>query len=101
MRLSICLRDRVADGAVLDADVAEVVDLTGVLDTRQLGALARHDHGEVLPACAAALDRGSGVVVVHRLLRDEDVVGAARDPAHQGDPARVAAHRLDDDDPAV
>ena len=31
-----------------------------------------------------------------RLLGDQDHVGAARDPAHDGDPARVAAHHLDD-----
>ena len=54
-----------------------------------------------LPARPAPLDRRGDVVVDDRLLGDEDVVGAARDPAHQRDPARVAAHRLDDDDPAV
>ena len=32
----------------------------------------------------------------HRDLRHEDDVGAAREAAHGGDPAGVAAHRLDD-----
>jgi hypothetical protein len=35
------------------------------------------------------------------LLGDEDDVGAARDPAHDGDPAGVAAHHLDDHDAVV
>ena len=32
---------------------------------------------------------------------DEDIVGAHGDAGEAGDPARVAAHRLDDHDPAV
>ena len=95
------LRNRFADGAVLDAHVAELVDLAFVGDAGQLGALARDDHREVLAASLAPLDGSGDRVVVDRLLGDEDVVGAARDPREQRDPAGVAPHRLDDDDPAV
>ena len=91
----------VADGAVLDPDVAELVDLALVGDAGQLGALAGDDHREVLAARLAALDRGGDVVVDDRLLGDEDVVGAAGDAGEERDPAGVAAHRLDDDDPVV
>ena len=73
------LGDGVADGAVLDTDVAEVVDLALVGDARQLRSLARDDHRELLAARLAPLDRGGDGVVVDRLLRDEDVVGAAGD----------------------
>jgi len=87
--------DRFADGAVLDAHVAELVDLAFVGDARQLGALARDDHREVLAAALAPLDCSGDRVVVDRLLGDEDVVGAAGDPRHHRDPAGVAAHHLD------
>src|SRR5262249_57733994 len=41
-------RDGLADRAVLDARVAEVVDLAGVREAGQLRALARDDDREVL-----------------------------------------------------
>src|SRR5262249_42934751 len=93
------LRDRLSDGPVLDTDMAEVVDLALVGDARELTALARDDHREVLATRAAALDRGRDVVEVDFLLRDEDVVGSARDAGEEGDPAGVPPHRLDDEDP--
>src|SRR5262249_10345690 len=93
--------DRVADVAVLDADVADVVDLALVRVARPVGALTRDADGAVLPTGAAAVDGGGDRVVVDRLLGDQDVVGAAGDAAHQRDPAGMAAHRLYDDDPVV
>ena len=49
----------------------------------------------------ALADRLGDLVEVDRLLGDEDDVGAARDAAHHGDPAGVAAHHLDDHDAVV
>src|SRR5439155_23986203 len=95
------LRDRLADRAVLDAHVTEVVDLAFVGYARELGAFARDDHGEVLAARAPALDGRGDVVELHFLLGDEDVVGAARDAREERDPTRMPAHRLDDEGAAV
>ena len=39
---------------------------------------------------------GAGLLDGERVLGDEDDVRAARDAAHHGDPARVAAHHLHD-----
>ena len=48
-----------------------------------------------MPSCVAALDLGAGLLDRQRMLGDEDHVGAAGDPAHDGDPARVTPHHLD------
>ena len=46
-------------------------------------------------------DRLGDLLEVDRLLGDEDHVGAARDAAHDGDPACVSSHHLDDHDAVV
>src|SRR5262249_24748024 len=51
--------DGLADGAVLDAHVAELVDLARVLDPGELAAFARDDYREVLAARTAAPDDGA------------------------------------------
>ena len=48
-----------------------------------------------LPRCAA-LELGARLLDGDRLLGDQDHVRAAGDAAHDGDPARVAPHHLDD-----
>ena len=48
-----------------------------------------------------AADVVTGLVDRDRLLRDEDHVGPARDSTHDGDPARMAPHHLDDHDAVV
>ena len=55
----------------------------------------------VRPRGVAARDALADLVDVERALGDEDDIGAARDPRVRGDPARVAAHDLDDDHAVV
>src|SRR5581483_6039653 len=88
--------EHVADAALRERDVPELVELALVLDTRQLAALADDHDREVLSARVTLADRLRHLVEVDRLLRDEDHVGAAGDPAHDRDPACVTAHHLDD-----
>jgi hypothetical protein len=49
----------------------------------------------------AAAQQGTDLVDVERALGDEDHVGPARESRVEGDPARVAAHHLDDQDAVV
>ena len=52
-------------------------------------------------ALEALLDERADGLDVERLLGDEDDVGAAGEAGVQGDPARVAAHHLDDEHAVV
>ena len=63
---------------------------------RELVALADDDDREVLAALVPVLDLAARLLDRDRLLGDQDHVGAAGDPAHDRDPARVPAHHLDD-----
>ena len=76
--------------------MTELVLLARISKTLQLVALRDDDDREVLPALVAAADVVAGLVDRDRLLGDQDHVGAASDPAHDGDPARVTAHHLHD-----
>ena len=64
-------------------------------------ALGDHDDREVAPARVAPLDQPAHLLDVERPLGDQDHVGAAGQPGVQRDPARVAAHHLDDHHPVV
>ena len=55
-----------------------------------------HHHDRRVPGLEALLDVAADLLDVERLLGDQDHVRAARDPGVQRDPARVAAHHLDD-----
>src|SRR5205823_2751888 len=93
------LREPVADAAGREPDVAELVDLvlgTGAAFLVQLVALADDHDGEVLAAVVPPAEVVAALVDRDRLLGDQDHVGAARDPAVDSDPTRVAAHHLDD-----
>src|SRR5436190_167769 len=68
---------------------------------RELVPLADDDDREVLAAVVPAAELAAGRLDRHPLLRDQDHVRAARDSAHHGDPADVAAHHLDDHHPVV
>ena len=59
-------------------------------------ALGDDDDREVAPARVAAADQAAHLVDVERPLGDQDHVGAAGEPGVERDPARVAAHHLDD-----
>ena len=93
------------DRDAAEARVAERVGLAA--GRRDAAAVARHralgddDDRERRPARVAALDALADLVDVERALGDEDDVGAAGDAAVGRDPARVAAHDLDDDDAVV
>jgi hypothetical protein len=94
--------EAVADAA--EPDVPEVVELGG--DQRHVaavprdGALGDHDDRRVL-RLEALLDVLADRVDVERLLRDEHCAGPSGNAGVQGDPARVAAHHLDDEHPVV
>src|SRR5579862_9726115 len=88
--------EQLADAALGQRRVTELVPLARVLEAGQLAAFADDDDREVLAARVAAADAVRDLVEVDGLLRDEDHVGAAGDAAHDGDPAGVAAHHLDD-----
>ena len=83
--------------------MAELVDLGRLVAGLpvELVPLADDDDREVLAARVAVADLVAALVDRDRLLRDEDHVGAPGDAAHDGDPARVAAHHLHDHDPVV
>ena len=86
------------------AHVAEFVQLLGGgrFLGAELGAFGDDDDGEVLVLCAVpVLDVLANLVNVDRPLGDEDHVRAARHPGVHGDPARVPAHHLADDDALV
>src|SRR6266702_8989662 len=76
--------------------MAELVLLATVHEALELVALRDDDDREVLAALMSAADVVAGLVDRDRLLGDQDHVGAASDPAHYGDPARVTAHHLHD-----
>ena len=95
------LAEPLADAALREQPVPELVDLALVLGARQLAALADDDDREVLAARVPPLDLVAHLVEVDRPLRDQDHVGAAGDAAVHGDPAGVAAHHLDDHDAVV
>jgi hypothetical protein len=61
----------------------------------RLGSLGDHDDRRVL-VLEAPFDVFADAVEVERMLRDQDHVGAARETRVECDPARVAAHHLDD-----
>src|SRR5207248_8981814 len=85
-----------ADAALREPDVAELIQVARLVEPLELVALAHDDDREGLATLVALADLLAGVVDRDRLLGDHDHVGAAGDPAHDGDPARVAAHHLDD-----
>src|SRR5262249_17699987 len=85
-----------ADTALRQDHVSELILLARVLEARQLAALADDDDGEVLAARVPLPDPLRDLLEVDRDLGHEDHVGAAGDAAHHRDPARVAAHHLDD-----
>src|SRR5205085_11268786 len=93
--------ERVADAALGEPYMAELVLLALVGEPLELVALRDDDDREVLAALVAAADVVAGLVDRDRLLGNHDHVGAAGDPAHDHDPARVAAHHLDDHDAVV
>ena len=62
---------------------------------RQLVPLGDDDDREVLAAGVPSRDLAARVLDGDRMLGNEDDVGAAGDPAHDGDPAGVPAHDLD------
>src|SRR5207237_6319105 len=93
--------EALADAALREQLVAELVDLALVLGARQLAAFADDDDREVLATAVAAVDLVADDVVVDGDLGDEDHVRAAGDPTVHGDPAGVAAHYLDDHDAVV
>ncbi len=72
-----------------------------IVPSRGHGALGHDDDREVAPARVAAPDQAADLVDVERPLGDQDHVGAAGDPGVQRDPARVAAHHLDDEHAVV
>ena len=86
-----------------EPDVAEGVELV-VLRARhaaqRLGALGDDDDRREV-AGEAAPDQVADLADVELALRDEDDVGAAGETGVEGDPAGVAAHHLDDQDPVV
>ena len=59
------------------------------------------DHDRRVPGLEPVLDVGADLLDVERALRDEDHVGAAGEARVQRDPARVAAHHLDDQRPVM
>ena len=65
------------------------------------GALCDGDYGEVPAVLAAVLDGGGDLFNVVGYFRDEDDVRAGGDAGVESQPARVAAHELDDEDAAV
>src|SRR5207244_12091018 len=76
-----------------EPDVAELVEGGLLRDlsllavrVRQLVALADDDDREVLAALVPPAHLVAGLLDGDRLLGDEDHVGAAGDPAHDGDP---------------
>ena len=64
-------------------------------------ALGDDDDREAAALGVAAAQAVADLLDVERPLGDEDDVGAAGEAAVGGDPARVAAHDLDDDDAVV
>src|SRR3954471_10880570 len=90
------LAEPLADTALREQLVAELVDLALVVCARELAAFRDDDDREVLAAPVAATDLLLDLVVIDRPLRDEDHVRPAGDPAVHGDPPSVAAHHLDD-----
>ena len=63
-------------------------------------ALGDH-HDRRVPGLEPVLDVAADLLDVERALRDEDHVGAAGQARVQRDPARVAAHHLDDERPVM
>ena len=101
VRSSISRAELLADAA--EADVAELVGgraswrpppLARLV--RELVALADDDDREVFPRACRRSISSQRLLDRDRLLGDQDHVGAAGDPAHDRDPAGVAAHHLDD-----
>src|SRR5690606_8792597 len=88
--------EALADAA--EADVAEGVAFRagqGELALLRVGALGDHDDRRVV-GLEAAFDVGDDLVDVEWALGDQDDVGAGRHARVQRNPARVAAHDLDD-----
>ena len=79
------------------AELVPVLDLRfGEVETFDRGALGHHDHAVVQPALGAVVDVIDEGLQRGRSLWNHDVVGAAGDTAHRGQPARAPAHRLHD-----
>ncbi len=93
--------------ALADATQAGVPELVGAavvgLELAAGGrrALGDDDDREVAPALVAAAQQPRDLVHVERALGDQDHVGPAGHARMQRDPARVAAHHLDDQHPVV
>src|SRR5207237_6024000 len=78
--------ERGADASLRQPHVAELVDVTAVAGALELEALRDDDDGEVLAALVPAPDVVARLLDRDRLLRDQDHVRPAGDPAHDGDP---------------
>ena len=72
-----------------------------IVPSRGIGALRHDDDREVAPARVAPPDQAAHLVDVERPLGDQDHVRASGEPRVQRDPARMAAHHLDDHHPVV
>src|SRR5579885_3466160 len=95
------LAQPLADAALRQQTMTELIHLALVLRPGQVAALADDDDREVLSACVPAPDLAADLLDVDRPFRDEDHVRAAGDAAHHGDPAGVAAHHLHHHDAVV
>ena len=67
----------------------------------RLRALGDHDDAEAGAIGVPCLDAFGDLRQIERNLRNQDDVGAAGDAGIEGNPARVAAHDLDDHDAVV
>ena len=90
-------------GDPAEADVAEGVELLllGLGHAADRRRALGDDDDRREAGLEAAPDQLADLLEVERLLRDQDHVGAAGEPGVEGDPAGVAAHHLDDQDPVV
>ena len=91
------LWDQVRDARL---DPARFARLHGHVPADRLRAF-RHDDERVGELRRFPLEVVRNFAEVVRDLRDQDRVGLPRDPARERDPARVATHHLDHDQPTV
>src|SRR5262249_17081691 len=94
-------RECIADAALREPNVPELVLLAFVGEPFELVSLRDDDDREVLAPLVPAADVVAGFVDRDRLLRDEDHVGAAGDSTHDRDPTRVPPHDFHGHDAVV